>query len=110
MSTPLEKEIMADIKALLERQGWMTVQLAQSRAAWKPLVGAPDLISFRSNHTLLIEVKRARGIMREKQIEWANKVSEHLGNNLHYIVARSKNDVANVILDMEIHMSKERRV
>ena len=88
-----ESEIKKPIKELLRRCGWVVFDTADSRVTRRQLASLPDLIAFRHDCTLLIEAKSATGRPRPGQIEFGCRIAPHLGQHLHYCVAKSLDDL-----------------
>ena len=95
----MERQIQKAIVELLRRLGWHVVVFSSYRGVNQSIAGWPDVVAFRNEKTLLIECKSERGKLRAAQQRFARAVAPHLGPHLRYIVARSVEDVAHLIID-----------
>jgi hypothetical protein len=77
-----ESEVAAACDKLLEDAGWMVVKTSVDRKTRKQLSGLPDRICFRQNVTLLVEYKGFGGMARESQMDFVERMYEHIGDCL----------------------------
>lgn len=64
---PSEKELQADVIALLKLTGWIVYHTFDSR---RSAPGFPDLIAIRGRRLLALELKTASGKVTEDQYTW----------------------------------------
>jgi len=81
-----ESELVAELVRRLRDTGWFTVVLAQDIRTRKQLAGLPDIMAWRNDVTLLIEAKGEGGQLRDSQIEFMQRIREHEGLHLYYLV------------------------
>lgn len=82
-----EAKVQHSIVELLERSGWLVIVMSQPKRVVGSLVGFPDLIAFRHDHVLLVEVKAPGEELRPSQVSFALSLSAHLGGHVHYVMA-----------------------
>jgi hypothetical protein len=80
-----EAAVKKEIKKRLKKVGWMWIDTSQPTGAYQQMKDVPDMICFRRDHTVLLEVKSRGGQPTEGQWEWRAKIGPHLGFNLHHM-------------------------
>jgi len=87
MKNPLrisERDVQDAIVHRLRWHGWMVREISQRNAVTGDLIGIPDVIAFKSGHTLLIECKRPGGRVRYSQIVFSAEIDDHAAITLTY--------------------------
>lgn len=79
-----ERNIQAAVVHRLRWHGWMVREISQRNAVTGDLIGIPDVIAFKSGHTLMIECKRPGGKVRHSQIVFAAEIDDHAAITLTY--------------------------
>jgi Holliday junction resolvase len=101
-SNATERNVQDAIVARLRVHGWMVRELSQPQAVRGELVGMPDVIAFKDGHTLLVEVKRPGGKVRDSQRQFALELDEHAAPTLvHWITS----DIDNFARALNYHES-----
>ena len=95
--TASEREIQTAGVEYLQYAGWVVVETSQPAAVKGGLIGAPDVLAFKSGVTLLIEFKTATGKLRQSQIEFRERITPHLTQSLWYVVAHNLDDVIKLV-------------
>lgn len=81
--TLLQQAVVARLRAA----GWFVVITAQDRATRQQLAGLPDLLCFKADHFVMLELKSERGVLRKSQVDFLDDVAPHLGRHvLHRVI------------------------
>ena len=78
-----ESQVKAQIKKRLKASGWLVVDTSL-RSAQKQLRGLPDLLCWRRDHFVMLEVKRQGGAVQDSQVQFLSLVAPHLGNHVYH--------------------------
>lgn len=71
----------------LRQAGWLVVITAQDRATRGQVAGLPDLLCFRRDTVVLLELKAPGGVLRRSQVEFITAVAPHLGAHvIHRVI------------------------
>ena len=98
-----ETHIKQQIRDYLKIQGFFTFPIVQGLGAAK---GIPDRMAFKNDRALLIEVKTFKGKLSPEQAEFKKSIEMESGKHIRYILARSLEDVMQVVMDMGLESHK----
>lgn len=98
---PTERNVQNAIVERLAWHGWEVVEISQPSRVTGGLVGVPDLMAFKSGVTVLVEVKRPGGRVRESQHDFARRIGPHVGLTLCYCVANNVDEFAHWLQGVE---------
>lgn len=88
MSKPgAESRLKAEVVAWLEANGWEVFIFDDRRRTRKATAGWPDVVAFKSDVVLLIELKAEGGKLRPAQIDFIHRMMPHCGAHVRYVVA-----------------------
>lgn len=98
---PTERNVQSAIMERLAWHGWEVVEISQPQRVTGGLVGVPDVLAFKSGVTVLVEVKRPGGRVRESQHEFARRIEPHKRLTLCYCVTSDVDEFANWLQGVE---------
>ncbi len=88
-----ERAIQIAIVTYLRKIGYFVIVTSTDGPQAASIAGMPDILAFKHDTVLLIEVKTPTGNLRPSQQVFQGKILEHTGKHVQYIVSRSMDDV-----------------
>lgn len=77
-----EAALQRAVVARLRAAGWLVVVTAQDVATRRQVAGLPDLLCFRYDTVVLLELKAPGGMLRESQVAFIDALAPHLGRHV----------------------------
>lgn len=90
-----ERDTQTAIVELLRKAGWHVIVTSTRKAQAAQIAGVPDVIAIRHDSVLFVECKSERGHLRPAQERFRDRIEQHTGRHVRYVLARDVNDVLN---------------